>query len=478
MFLKIVKSQIALIALAVVIALILCLELAIRGYDYYGDILAQTRAVTDDYPNRFIQFRIGLEYIILNAIYLLWLVKNRQRISFRHFGDLLKATSVFLLLALLSYPITTDILLYLHAGLMNLSGINPYLTPAGDFPSQITPFLFWKQTSTYGPISQQLFTISAVFTSLSLPLGVYVFKVFCLTAHLTTSFLIWQQLKNSPYRSILTIAYLVNPFLLFTQVINAHIDVFISLTVTLLVLCLKHQRYLLSILTIWLGFLIKTLPIIWLALVAVFLIRRQRWRSLAIAILLSLAIVGVLSHTALPTLAAWKSLLNPGVAGWTNGSIYSIVAWILGPGSRFLPVHAAVQALTQSREFWLRILRLLMYTGFVGYYIWTLLKIYFKRNYLNDNLSLDIGWITLALFLLVAIWYQPWYAGVLLPIAVLHPSRRFFWTSVTLSLASSCVYYTLGPRLLYDLVTVIPTIAVMIWGAKLWQDEKPVALES
>jgi alpha-1,6-mannosyltransferase len=61
---------------------------------------------------------------------------------------------------------------------MNLSGVNPLLNKASSFTSQLSPFVDWGQTSTYGILSQLLFAASAAVVPLNPILAVYFYKAF------------------------------------------------------------------------------------------------------------------------------------------------------------------------------------------------------------------------------------------------------------------------------------------------------------
>jgi alpha-1,6-mannosyltransferase len=114
-------------------------------------------------------------------------------------------------------------------------------------------------------------------------------------------------------------AYLVNPMLLKEQIVNPHLDVLLANTLIVLIGCLYSGRYVWGILAIWVGFIVvKTLPIIWLSLVFAFLFNPRRWRDLAAGFLLYLLRITVITYTFLPTVAAWKSLLNPGLVWATD----------------------------------------------------------------------------------------------------------------------------------------------------------------
>ena len=161
--------------IAIVIAVIFCSELIFRGYHDFSSL----SKVGENNPDLGISYiRRGIEYIALNIIYIIWLIQGKQESQHSsNFSNLLKAAAIFLIIALISYPATSDIYLYLHYGLMDLKGINPFINTAGQFTSDLSPFLVWKQSSTYGPVSQILFMLAASFTSIKIVLGVYVFKL-------------------------------------------------------------------------------------------------------------------------------------------------------------------------------------------------------------------------------------------------------------------------------------------------------------
>ncbi len=449
------KNQI-LLCLAIILSLVLCGELAIRAYSYKIHALANfTGEYIPDFSNNFDKRRTVIEYFFLNVIYILWLIINKNQRPDISFIKILKNSSFFLLIAFISYPTTTDINLYVHYGSMILNGINPFMNPASTFTSKLSSFLDWKQTSTYGPISQIFFIFSAVFVAITPSLGIYVFKLICLSFHILNAYLIWRHLKNSPYKVNVTIAYLVNPFLLYEQVINGHIDVLISTVLIILTICLKNRDYLAAIITAWIGFLIKTLPIIWLPLIGVYLIKQKRWKTLFSAICISIVIILAAYLIALPTVDAWKSLLNPGVEGQTFGSLYALFKKIIN----LRPLNFSLG----FQENLYSIFKLIMFSIFLVSYLIILVKPYWKKNYSETDLSINIGWITLILFMFAAPWYCSWYSSVLLGVVALNIySKRFVITSILFSIPTSGVG-----------ITVLPALAAMLfWFARDIQAQK------
>ncbi|MBD2246023.1 hypothetical protein [Nostoc sp. FACHB-888] len=427
------KTNQILLGFAIILSLILFVELAIRAYTFNFEALANsTGQYLPDFSNHFDKLRVGIEYRFLIIIYILWLIINKDRKRDINFIKILKNSSFFLLIAFITYPITTDVNLYIHYGLMNLNGVNPFINSANTFTSNLSPFLVWKQTSTYGPISQLIFMFSAAFVAITPSLGIYVFKLICLLFHILNSYLIWRNLKTSPHKANITIAYLVNPFLLYEQVTNAHIDILISTILIILIICLKNHNYIATIVTAWIGFLIKTLPIIWLPLIFVYLIKQQRWKILFSAICISLSIIIAASIIALPTADAWKSLLNPGVGEKVNDSLYALVKSLLN--LKILNFSLSFQQTLYS------IFKPIIFSIFVVSYLIILVKPYWKKNYSETNLSVNIGWVTLILFIFAAPWYCSWYSTVLLAVVALNiHSKRFAITSIVFCIMSAII---------------------------------------
>jgi alpha-1,6-mannosyltransferase len=257
-------------------------------------------------------------------------------------------------------------------------------------------------------------------------------------------------------------AYLLNPMLLNEQIVNAHLDVLLANTLIFLIGCIYYQRYVLAILAIWVGFLVKTLPLIWFPLVFAFLCKQRRWRDLAAVSLLSLLIITVITYTFLPTVAAWKSLLNPGVTSVTARSFHYLINQCLN----FFP----------NITFETRQSILSFHKGFSDciwmiYYLVTLLKSYFRSNYSEINLVSDIGWITLSLFLFATPWLMPWYPSILLPIAALSINApHFVLTSLTFALSPSIILGagagTNPITILTALSTVIPPTVLLVLRRK------------
>jgi alpha-1,6-mannosyltransferase len=346
---------------------------------------------------------------------------------------------------------------------MGLRGANPYVISASKVSTMLDPFLYWLQTSTYGPISEVTFVISALFIKFSPILAIYVFKAFCLLAHILNAYLIWRILLFSPHRHILTAAYLFSPFLLIAHIADAHVDVFLCTSIIVLLGCLHRQFYLGAVLALIAGFLTKTLPVIWFPLVFLFLIRQRRWKTVAVAVVMSGAIFLLLSQTLFPNLAAWKSLLNPGVSGMTARSLHHLVNlfWGLVTHSRLIQQVGLVQQLSR-----------ISLAIFALFYAWKLARLYFKRNYSEVDLVPDLGWVTLFLLLGATPWLMSWYPSILLPIGILSINAPIFTlVSFVFPLTAGAVIGAGSGDTLLSLVgcfvTLVPTFAILLFRRQL-----------
>lgn len=460
----------ALTGIALLFTAYLSVALVHLGLDKFHYLLAGGNKFAT-FPNLSFQLGIGGSYLLLSILYLIWLkgcLQSPWQPSNWRFRDLCFKTSAFWLLAFVSYPLGNDTYLYLHSGLMNLSGVNPFLVRAAAFATELSAYVDWGQTSTYGPVSQVFFTLSAAFVKISPILALYVFKAVCLGLHLLNGYWIWRWLPLSD-RGKITVAYLLHPLLLMEQVSSAHVDVLVSTSVILLALGLAKQHFWGTLMALWAGFLSKTLPIIWVPLVVVALLRQGRWKWLFGMIAVSGAIVAGLWFTVMPELSAWKSLFNPGVTGQYQSSLHAIARFGLDLVRIFAPEH---MTLLQQRSLlnWFTSTTLLAFFGFYGWRLWRS-----DRYWIPPTPQLvveEMGWVTLFLMLVATPWLMPWYASVMITFAALVPQARLLGlTSLAFGLSSSAQYLLNGNSSLKSLVSIGLPVLTLIIGAWLLRSQ-------
>ncbi|MCU0550919.1 MAG: hypothetical protein MUC48_16355 [Leptolyngbya sp. Prado105] len=453
---------------ALILSITLSFYLILKGVE----VMNATSFVSSKLNDRL----MAVGFLMLGILYLVWLYQIRKEKVVLKFTQIFRSAAPFLFVSWLAYPMTHDIYLYLQYGLMSLNGINPYAMRSGEFRSSLTPLLDWDVTSTYGIVSKSIFTISATLAEMNPVLGIYGFKLVCLAFHVLNAYLIWRFLRQDSRQSRVTFAYLLSPVLLFEQVAEAHLDVFLCTILIAIDYFLKHQKYLSALVMTGVGFLTKTLPIIWLPLIGVFLVRRRRWKALALFALICAIAIWVLSLTLFPSIEVWRSILNPGVSDQTSGSWHNLLGGLLERtrGAVSLEMQVVISDIFKN----------LTMLCFGVYYGATLLKIYRKSTLLEGQLVVEMGWVTLVLFAFATPWYQPWYATILLAIAALNLEARFFVVmsfgfSFVGTIANFCLSYNqsrLG--LLGSLLTMGSVLVLFLMRSKLTEKSVQLSQES
>lgn len=198
--------------------------------------------------------------------------------------------------------------------------------------------------------------------------------------------------------------------------------------------------------------------------IAIYLIRCRCWVYLLGISLLSIGLIAVLSSTVLPSLAAWKSLLNPDVSGLYQSSFHAIVKFGLDLLRIFVPGSLT---LAQEKQLLLQFSHYML-VCFTAIYSWIAWRTYRQRFSTPRKLVENMGWATLALLLVATPWLMQWYASILLTIAALIPGSHLFGlTSLAFGLSSSAQYVLQGHDSLKSAVSIGLPLLVLIVSLKL-----------
>ncbi|MBW4538807.1 MAG: hypothetical protein KME43_06610 [Myxacorys chilensis ATA2-1-KO14] len=463
-----------LFVLALLVSTYLSVTLLHLGIDKFYYILVGGKKFAT-FPDLRIQLGIGLSYVFISILYLIWIGKHFQdtppAVTSR-FRDVLKSASPFLVLAFIAYPLGNDIYIYLHSGLMNLNRVNPFVVRAAAFSTELSPYVDWGQTSTYGLVSQAIFTVSAAFVAVHPLVAVYVYKAICLALHTLNGFLIWKWLPHTE-RHRVAIAYLLHPLLLMEQVSSGHVDLLVSTSLIAFAISYAKWRYWTAFTALWMGLLAKTLPLIWVPLMAIAVLRRGQGKQLFRMISASIAIVGVLTLTILPNVSAWRSLLNPGVEGQFQSSLLAIARFLLDITRIFIaPEWLSFET---GQAILLGLVRLTI-LGFIGFYAWRLWRSDRYWDNTPQKLLEEMGWVTLVLLLIATPWLMPWYSSILITFAALLPRARLFGlTSLAFGLSSSAQYVLASNSSIKSFVSIGLPIAVLIIGSWLLRRRSPTS---
>ncbi len=443
---------------AVVLAAVLCVLLHQRAGDYFTAVATGGRPASQDFATASERARVGATYICLMLVYGCWLLASRTVAYPTRFQPLLTRASPLLLLALLTYPVTGDVRLYLHFAEMAWSGLNPWLTRSSDYQSQWSPFLAWDITSPYAPVAQALFMISTLAAKLGTSGGIYGLKAMCLALHIANAALLMHLLRDSPRRAWFTFAYLVNPVLLFEQVTNAHVDVLLCTTLLALLLLIRAGRPIGAALVLVIGFLAKTIPLIWSPLLGVLLVRERKWKSLALSGVAAATILTACAATILPSRAAWQSLFNPSIKSTPSGSMLAIASHSFTALKQSGPPKHRLMRYTQR----------LLIALFIACYASIAWRLFHGQGPASYDLAQALGAATLALFLFATLWYRPWYASVLVLLSLSqYATPRLCTASIALCLFSGGWYHLVGAGAAYDVITIL-SIGVVVLSAERW----------
>jgi alpha-1,6-mannosyltransferase len=368
-------------------------------------------------------------YGVLGLAYCHWLVQ--PTIAVDRFWPLIRRASPFGLLALLAFPSSTDVFLYLQYGHMAWQGINPYLVPVEAVTSPLSLFLHWPGFSPYGPLSQLFFMAAAWAVSWGVLPTLFLFKSLCLGIHGLNGYLIWRSLPPGNHQEKLTLAYLLNPILLSEFVVNAHNEVLLATTVIVAIMALYRSQYTIALLAMAVGALIKTLPIVWIPVVGLHLVRRRQWQPIGITFGVTLAIGGWLSQTWLPTATAWRNLLDPSVQHLTFRSLHHVVHVL----TLTWPTDRAAIAMQVATG--------LALAAAAGISLAIGARILRHRDYDEIRLVQDLAWLTLAL-LLAKPYLAPWHTTTLTVMGALTLRSPRLWTSLGMIGLSPLLLYGTG----------------------------------
>lgn len=185
------------------------------------------------------------------------------------------STFINFLILILSYPfLSSDIFNYMFdAKIIVNYHLNPYTSKALDFPNdEWIRFMRWvHRYSPYGPLWLGFSTLPYILGFGKFVVTLLFFKIFIGIFHLINAILIYKisQIINKDKAVFITALYALNPLLLIEAASNAHNDVVLATTIILSIYFLTINKSKLSYLSIFVGVLIKYIPLLnlpWLVL--------------------------------------------------------------------------------------------------------------------------------------------------------------------------------------------------------------------
>jgi len=222
----------------------------------------------------------------LNYLFIFFLFSRDFGRNFKkiHVVSVVVSFATVCLFALFTYPIFSQDQSWnmLMSKAYLTYGKNPYTTSVSDIQSDSWALHAPAWTGVkmvYGPISVLVYSIAPALTN-DFYVALLLTKVISFVALLACMYLAYSLYKtagllDSQIKNTLMLLIL-NPFFVINAVITAHNDIFICLVILIFTLSLIKKKYLLCMLVLILGILVKYVPIILCPALLVYLIREER----------------------------------------------------------------------------------------------------------------------------------------------------------------------------------------------------------
>lgn len=334
---------------------------------------------------------------------------------------------ISLMAAFFTYPVgALDLFNYVLVGkLLVFYHQNPFLIPfdnIGSFDPLAKYAIFLQVTTGYGPwwlyLTGFVLLLSGTSSLLSMILG---YKLLTILFFLMTGLFLYQLPEEKHYKILAASIYLLNPFLIFEGVVNAHNDILVSFFIILAWWAGKRKNMVLFLSLILAG-LIKFYALA-LSPLFFFFVIRERWNKKEIITSVLLGITGLL----LLYLPFWENgkLIGGILEGLKNAQVingyspYSLLR-------EYLSYRYSLSSLSLLQYFFMSIF-LLIFVLVVIYALKT-------RDYFYSCITLLLA------FLLMITIYQPWYVIPVLALASLSRRKRDFIFTLVISSAALLSY--------------------------------------
>ena len=323
---------------------------------------------------------------------------------------------------------SSDVLDYIGFGrLIAVYHVSPYLHTYAEFTDRFSTYVTWDEPMPYGPIVLPVYALAGALSQRHVVMAIYAIKFMWALCHLLNGWLIYRLARwLTPVPEYAFFLFVFNPLILLEQPGNGHNDGLLILFGLLALYALQHKREGLAIWLAFLGALVKTSGLIWLAGIATLLIGQRRWRGLgrgSAAVLAGCACIVTLFP------GAWTVFTSMD-AQWqySEDSLHTLLIDRIGAlGLMFSRTWG------YADMFWVD--RLIASSLFLAACAWRLTAIRDVVSFVRE-----IGYVLSLLLLIFAVSVHPWYMVWLLPIAALTDSAELRRTITVASGAALALY--------------------------------------
>ncbi|MBI2862899.1 MAG: hypothetical protein HYX89_08760 [Chloroflexi bacterium] len=412
---------------------------------------------------------IGL-VVGLGVLYLLALRAAAKEQKTSHLPLILIFTGLFgFSLLFVPAAFSSDIYGYIFYGrMMTVYDANPLAVPPQNYPND--PFfanVYWRHLpAVYGPIWLLLDAALSHFGGPTLIGQIMAFRIAAVALHWADAVLIWATLSRlAPrWREAGTLLYAWNPLVLFEYGISAHNGGMMIFFTVLAVNLWARSRPWWALASLSLAALTKLTAGLFLPVIVIWLVVRERsWIGRLVALGRA---VGVMAVVAIISYAPfWEGIATfRGIIGSSRLMENSLLE-LLWPAALNLGRALDLEPLRNWAPQIPYIARGIAGLGFV---IWLLVASWRGRG-LHQLIQLWC-WALFVFIVVVAPWYWPWYANLLVAVAALCWPSRASWAALSLSFAG-LLFYALWPslpepfRVLFDLrMLVVFGLPVLLWA--------------
>jgi Gpi18-like mannosyltransferase len=407
-------------------------------YDSYLDCLPET--TVSKLQNAFF---LAVVFIMLWTGYFLLLQHNTKKLL-GNWGWM----GVVITLAVVTVPIGTfDPFYYFGAAQGELTQhINPYIQGFIRNNPFATQFNYGELGGImYFPLWLQVSKLTAGLAHGNIVIAVYLYKILATIFLLLSAamlVLVSRVLKLSDPAKV-ALAFLLNPFMIFEFAVNGHMDSFMIFFILSSMYFVLRQDLVIGAGLLALGVLVKITAVLVAPFLFLFYLNRIRhdYRTIGVKIITA-GLVGLIIIMAM-FWPYWEGLqIFDGLrwqARWINNSVFAFFHTILAISVRIVGQAGWVDHLIpRFLQIGLAIVFLIEIFRVIGMGYRIVIK---RIDFANNQIIEGMVWFVYMYLLFFQRSYLPWYASLLLVLAVLLPEKSVIRRSVIILTVTSSVYY-------------------------------------
>lgn len=306
-------------------------------------------------------------------------------------------TSLIIIFGIFSYPINSqdqNWSMVMSRGFL-IEHKNPYIVQAGNMgkTSWVNSIVAWRFVPMpYGPLSLYIYAIPSLITN-NFYVGLFIIKILslasffgCLSLIRKITYSLQKTFENKHFYYIF-----FNPVVFFNVFLSVHIDIFVAFFIVLFVYFLVKRNYLLSLLSLSAGILLKYFPVL---LGGIFIYKLFSDKLLSIQKKLLIAFTGGILALFLALLLYYPFIHN----------CYNYKCLLTGFNFQ------TRLATFSSKTYIVYLLNIFGIRGFSQLLLSSILAVFLSIYFISKNKIIEAVFWSLLLFIITGLnWVMPWY---------------------------------------------------------------------